>query len=142
MQTTPLSILATQVLITKNDNHSVAKDAWLVVHAAQQKERIELIKEIQVAIGHHKILTDLWAIFQAAKEGRGDLLIVQEDFKQAVKMTGESSFDLVNNNSLPRTIDDITCEIAREVISKKGRKNFTDLEEFKVFGNYSLKVRY
>jgi hypothetical protein len=126
----------------KNDNHSIAKDAWPVVHAAQQQQRLELIKEMQEASGRHKVLTDLSAILQAAKEGRGDLLIVQEDFKQAVKMTGEYSFDLLNDNILPGTIDDITSEIAWEVISKKGRAIFTDLIEFKTFGNYALKVRY
>jgi hypothetical protein len=126
----------------KSDNHSVAKDAWPVVHKVQQQQRLELIKEMQDAIGQHKVLTDLSAILQAAKEGRGDLLIVQEDFKQAVRMTGEFTFDLVNDNSLTGTIDDITSEIAWEVISKKGRAIFTDLEEFKTFGNYALKVRY
>ena len=126
----------------KSDNHSVAMDAWPVVHAAQQVSRLELIKEMQEAIGLHRVLTDLSAILQAAKEGRGDLLIVRENFKQAVKMTGEYSFDLVNDNTLPGTIDDITSEIAWEVISMKGRAIFTDLEEFKDFGNYALKVRY
>lgn len=126
----------------KSDNHSVAKDAWPVVHMAQQQQRLELIKEMKEAIGLHKVLTDLSAILQAAKEGRGDLLIVQEDFKQAVRMTGEYSFDLVNDNTLTGIIDDITSEIAWEVISKKGRAIFTDLEEFKILGNFALKVRY
>jgi hypothetical protein len=126
----------------KNDNHSVAKDAWPVVHSAQQQQRLELFKEMQEAVGQHKVLKDLSAILQAAKEGRGDLLIVQEDFKQAVRMTGEFSFDLVNDNALTGTIDDITSEIAWEVISKKGRAIFTEMKEFEIFGNYILKVRY
>jgi hypothetical protein len=126
----------------KSDHHSIAKDAWPVVHAAQQQLRLELIKEMQEAVGQHKVLTDLSAILQAAKEGRGDLLIVQEDFKQSIRMTGEFSFDLVTDNTLTGIIDDITSEIAWEVISKKGRAIFTDLEEFKNFGNYALKVRY
>jgi len=138
----PSVYLGHSAINNKNDNHSFAKDAWPVVHAAQQQERLELIKEMQDAVGLHKVLTDLPAIFQAAKEGRGDLLVVQEDFKQAVRMTGEFTFDLVNDNSLTGTIDDITSEIAWEVISKKGRAIFTDLEEFKIFGNFALKVRY
>jgi cell division septum initiation protein DivIVA len=138
----PAIYLGHSAINNKNAHHSVATDAWPVVHMAQQQERLELIKEMQEAIGQHKVLTDLSAIFQAAKEGRGDLLIVQEDFKQAVRMTGEYSFDLLDDNALTGTIDDITSEIAWEVISKKGRAIFTDLEEFKIFGNYVLKVRY
>ena len=89
---------------------------------------------MQDAVGQHKVLKDLSAILQAAKEGRADLLIVQEDFKQAVRMTGEFSFDLVNDNTTTGIIEDITSEIAWDVISMKGRAIFTDLEEFKIFG--------
>ena len=138
----PAIYLGHSSINNKSDNHSVAKDAWPVVHEAQQQQRLEIIKEMQEAVGQHKVLTDLSSILQAAKEGRGDLVIVQEDFKQSVKMTGKFSFDLVNDHRLSGTVDDLLSEIAWEVISKKGRAIFTDLKEFEIFGNYVLKVRY
>lgn len=39
-------------------------------------------------------------------------------------------------------IDDITSEIAWEVISKKGRAIFTTQDELKSLGEIALKVRY
>ncbi len=81
-------------------------------------------------------------IFRAAKEGRGDLLIAHEEFYQAVKMTGEFSFDLANDVTLAGVTDDITSEIAWEVISKKGRVVFTNQDEIKSLGGIALKVRY
>jgi hypothetical protein len=97
---------------------------------------------MQEAVGQGKVLTDLSDIFRAAKEGRGDLLIAHDEFHQAVRMTGEFSFDLVNDVTLPGVIDDITSDIAWEVISKKGRTIFTDQEEIKSLGDIVLKVRY
>jgi hypothetical protein len=73
----------------------------------QKQHRAEAIKEMQEAVGQGKVLTDLSEIFRAAKEGRGDLLITHDEFHQAVRMTGEFSFDLVNDVTLPGVIDDI-----------------------------------
>ena len=70
------------------------------------------------------------------------MLIAHDEFHQAVKMTGEFSFDLVNDVTLPGVTDDITSDIAWEVISKKGRAIFTSQEELKSLGDIVLKVRY
>ncbi|HZL08588.1 MAG TPA: hypothetical protein VFC65_01205 [Prolixibacteraceae bacterium] len=122
--------------------HSIASDAWQIVNAIQEKGRTRAIQEMKEANGHGKVLTDLSAILQAAIEGRGDLLIVHDDYHQAVKMTGEYSFDLVTDVTKPEVIDDITSDMAWEVLSKKGRAIFTNQEEFKSLGNIALKVRY
>lgn len=123
-------------------NHSIATDAWQIVNAIQEKERAKDIQEMKEAARKGKVITNLSEIFKAVKEGRGELLITHDDFRQAVKMTGEFSFDLVNDVTLPGVIDDITSDIAWEVLSKKGRAIFTNQDEFKSLGNIALKVRY
>lgn len=130
--------------INYNDtaNHTIVADAWQIVNALQKQSRADAIKEMLEAVGQDKVITGLSDIFRAVKEGRGDLLIAHDDFHQAVKMTGEFSFDLVNDVTLPGVIDDITSDIAWEVISKKGRVIFTNQEEIKAIGDIALKVRY
>lgn len=123
-----------------NDKMSIS--AWDEVKKLQEQKRDEGIKEMLDAVGQKKVLIDLTDIFIAAKEGRGELLICHEDFHQAVKMNGELSFDLVEDSKTPGAIDDITSEIAWEVISKKGRVIFTKLDEIKSLGEITLKVRY
>ena len=98
--------------------------------------------EMEEAIGQGKAITGLAEIFQAVKEGRGELFVACDDFHQAVRMTGESSFDLVSDVTLPGVIDDITSEIAWEVISKKGRILFVKRDELRSLDDISLKVRY
>lgn len=124
------------------ENHTIAGDAWQIVKTVQKQGRAEMIKEMQEAVGQGKVINDLSEIFRAAKEGRGDLLITQDDFHQAVRMTGEFSFDLVNDVTLPGVIDDIASDIAWDVISKKGRAIYTEQEEIKSLGGIVLKARY
>jgi hypothetical protein len=123
-------------------NHSIAKDAWLVVNVQQKKARAEDIKEMQEAVGKSNVVTELSEIYRAAKEGRGELLIVNDNFHQAVRVTGEFSLDLVTDVTLPGVIDDIVSDIAWNVISKKGRAIFTTQDELKTLGDIALKVRY
>ena len=125
-----------------SNNQSLASEAWKIVSKIQQDFRLKAIQEMKEAAGHGKMMTDLEHILYAVKEGRGDLLITHDDYHQAVKMTSENSFDLVTDVTQPGVIDDITSDIAWEVISKKGRAIFTDQKEFDSLGKIALKVRY
>ena len=138
------SIYLGSVNINYNDtaNHSIASEAWQIIVSLQEEGRARAIQEMQEAAGHGKVITDLLEIFLAVKAGRGDLLITHDDYHQSVKMNGQYSFCLAEDVTLPGVIDDITSEIAWEVISKKGRAIFTNQEQFKSIGNIALKVRY
>jgi len=130
--------------INYNDtsNHTIAANAWEMVNALQIQNRSDAVNEMLEAVGNGKIITDLAEIFRAVKEGRGELLIAHDDFHQAVRMTGNFSFDLVSDATEPGTIDDIVSDIAWEVISKKGRVVFTEQDEIKSLGEIVLKLRY
>lgn len=132
------------VHVNYNDvaNHTLANEAWKIVNELQKKKRAANIVEMQQAISQGNVLTDLNEIYRAAKDGLGDLLIVHEDFKQAVKMTDERSFELVEDANQADVLDDISSEIAWEVLSKKGRVVYTDQAEIKALGDIVLKVRY
>lgn len=138
------SIYLGYVHVNYNDitDKTIATEAWEIVSALQKQSRTDAIIEMQEAVGQGNVITDLSDIYRAAKEGRGDLLITQDGFHQSVKMTGEFSFDLVDNMNQTNVIDDITNEIAKEVISKNGRAIFTNQDELDLFGNIVLKVRY
>lgn len=126
----------------ETENMPIATHAFKIVNAAQEKERAKAIQEMLEAKGHGKVITDLHDIFIAVNQGRGELLITHDDYQQAVKMNGQYSFTLASDVTLPGVIDDITSDIAWQVISKKGRAIYTSQDEFKSLGNIALKVRY
>lgn len=126
----------------KLDDFHLANEAWKMVNGLQEASRLIDVNEMKQAFGQGYALTDLREIYAAVKEGRGELLIAQDDFRQAVIKTGALTFDYISDNTLPDAIDDLSSEIAWDVISKKGRVMFTTKETPFPFGGIALKVRY
>lgn len=122
--------------------HHIAKQGWEFMEKLQKQRRIKDIEMMKEAVSKGVVLTDLQEIYQATIDGKADLLIVHQDFVQPVMMKDERTFDLIENATLPNAIDDITSNIAWEVIQRKGRVIFTKQEEIKDLGKIVLKTRY
>lgn len=122
--------------------HQIVQQSWEIVKELQQQRRTKAIEDIKESVSQGKVLTDLKEIHQASIEGRGEILIVHQDFKQPVMMNEDNSFELITDSTLPNAIDDITSNIAWEVLSKKGKVFFTSNEEIKDLGEIVLKTRY
>ncbi|WP_278552654.1 baeRF3 domain-containing protein [Elizabethkingia bruuniana] len=130
--------------INYNDTatHTIAAQAWKLIQEIQKTERAESISEVKEAVAQGTVLTDLQEIYQAALDGKGDLLIIHHGFSQPVLMRGDRNFDIVTDLSLPNVIDDITSNIAWEVFSRNGRVIFTAQDEIKELGDIVMKTRY
>ncbi len=122
--------------------HKIAADTWAFMQPIQRQERTKAIEEVLEAVKEGKVITDWQEIYRAAKEGRGDLLIVHERFKLPARLTGEFSFEPVEDPTQPDVVDDLTGDIAWEVYSKKGRVVFTEQDAIRQLGDIALKVRY
>jgi hypothetical protein len=126
----------------KTDIHHIAKQGWEIIKNLQHNRRAEAIHEIKEAVGQGNVLTDLQEIYQASIDGRGELLIVHQDFAQPVLMTSDRTFDLETDVTKPNAKDDITSRISWNVLSKNGRVFFTTQDEIKELGEIVLKTRY
>jgi hypothetical protein len=126
----------------KTAPHQIVQQSWEIIKSLQYDRRTRAISEMKEAVAHGTVLTDLQDIYRAAIDGRGELLIVHQDFSQAVLMNDDRSFELVDDVTIPGVVDDITSTIAWEVISKKGRVFFTSQDEIKDLGKIVLKTRY
>lgn len=123
-------------------HNQLGTHAWEILKEQQHERRAKAIEEMHEAVSQGKVVTDLQEIYQAAIDGRADLLIVHQSFAQPVIMKNERTFDLIDDHTAPDAIDDITSNIAWEVLSKKGRVFFTGQEEIQDLGNIVLKTRY
>ncbi|MEC5395779.1 baeRF3 domain-containing protein [Bergeyella sp. RCAD1439] len=123
-------------------DHHIAAQAWEIIKQKQSEQRTEAIGEMKEAISKAQVLTDLQEIYQAAIDGRGELLIVHQDYEQPVKMIDDRSFQYAEDAKAPGVLDDIVSTIAWEVLSKKGRVHFTAQEEITDLGSIVLKTRY
>lgn len=118
------------------------KLAWEFIKKLQHNDRAKYIAEMQEAVGKGQVITDLQEIYQAALDGKGDLLIVHQDFHQPVKFIDDRTFEIIDDATENGAVDDITSTIAWEVITKKGKVFFTSQEEIKDLGKIVLKTRY
>ena len=122
--------------------HQIVKQAYEIIKEKQKLARTEAISEMKEAVAQGKVLTDLQEIYQAAIDGRGELLIAHQDFAQPVMMNDERTFTLIDDVTKENAIDDITSNIAWEVLSKKGTVHFTAQDEIEDLGKIVLKTRY
>lgn len=130
--------------INYNDvrTHTLAKQAYEMIAQRQYDDRTNTINEMREAVATGNVYTDLGEIYRAAIDGRGELLIVHEDFIQPVEHMWDRDFTLVTDTSKPGIIDDMGVLIAEEVYKKGGRVIYTQQEELAEFGLIVLKTRY
>ncbi|WP_126973525.1 baeRF3 domain-containing protein [Gynurincola endophyticus] len=122
--------------------HQLATQAWEFIKDLQFKRRTAAIEEVQAAISQGKVVTDLQEIYQASIDGRADLLVVNMNYTQPAMMTGDRTFDYIDDPATPEAVDDIVSSIAWETLSKNGRVVFTSQESLNNLGQIALKVRY
>ncbi|MFT3823414.1 MAG: hypothetical protein QM731_05815 [Chitinophagaceae bacterium] len=121
--------------------HQLAEKAWPVIKELQQAGRTAAINEVFAGVSSGRVITDLEEIWKAAKEGRGELLLVKNNYSQPVGITRQG-FEITDQATVPGITDDIVNEIAWEVIDKKGRAFFTDQSALDELGEIALLTRY
>ena len=132
----------TAIDYNNTEPHQLAGQAWEIVRSHQKAGIQDSIDEIKEAVGQGMVITDLQEIFRAAKEGRGELLIAHESYRQPVLVHDEFTIELAEDGMEPGLVDDITSNIAWELLSKGGRAIFTQNDEIKELGEIALKTRY
>ncbi|WP_423735092.1 hypothetical protein [Chitinophaga caseinilytica] len=123
------------------DIHYLSDKAWPVVKDLQKARRAAAIDELMAGVSSGKVLTDMQEIYLAAREGRGELLLVKSNFSQPIDITPQG-FDYAKDATVPGINDDIVNDIAWEVVDKKGRVFFTDQPALRQLGDIALLTRY
>ena len=134
---------AGQISINSNEfkETQIAKQTWEIIEGRIKQNQMDAIKEMADAVSKAHVLTDLASIYHAAKNGRGDLLIVHDKFSQPVVINDDGSLDTIMKSEASESEDDIVNVIAWEVLSKGGRVYFTEKGGEKA-QKIALKVRY
>jgi hypothetical protein len=126
----------------RTEAHQIVKQSWDIIRSLQEDRRSKAIGEMREAVSRGTVLTDLQEIFQASVDGRGDLLLVHQDFSQPVRMTGDRTFELTDDRTGQGVTDDITSTICWEVVSKREGLFFVSQDDIKEFGDIVLLARY
>lgn len=111
------------------------------VHRFFDKQRSAALARLVEAIGTHRTALGIDAVWQAAREGRGDTLLVEEDY-----FVGPSG--LVGGRLQPAALDDPDAfddpvdEIVEAVLAHHGEVVFLDRHALAEYGRIGLITRY
>jgi len=96
-----------------------------VVHEWRRKDRAKLLDELDRAVSANRYASGIDQAWRAAKEGRGDTLLVEEGYHLPVRL-GEDGLTLhpADDPTAPDVIDDIVDELIETVLASGGRVRF------------------
>ena len=122
--------------------HEAATQAWEIVQANQSERKNDYVEEVDSAVPSGNVKTDLQEIFQASIDGQGDLLLVNEEYAQSVKMITDRTFEYADSPTADGVDKDVINRISWEVLRNKGRVFFVAPDRIKKYGDIVLKTRY
>ena len=132
--------------VEKNLDHLTAyqmvKEVWPVALEAIKSRREIAMDKLGQAIGQNKFSTDLNDIWTMVNQGRGDTLLVENDFFQAASLTDDNRLKLEEDQNKDGVIDDIVDEIIEIHLSKGGSVSFMDNGDLKDHQGMALTLRY
>ena len=137
------------ILTTLNGSHDktsppeLAKLIWPLVEAGLAARRQQTLSELDRAVGEQKVASTVGEVWRMANEGRGKLLLVEEDFHFPGQLD-ETGLNLspADDPTVPGTIDDAVNDIIETVLSKQGRVVFTENDQLAAYQHIALVLRY
>lgn len=138
------SIIATvQGSHDKTSAHELGQLVWPVAKEAIDKDRAKVMDELDGAIKSQRITSTIGEVWRKAHDGRGDLLLVEENFHfpAVVDETGRH-ITPADDSAAPGVIDDAVDEVIEMVLQKGGRVKFVDDGTLKEHQGITLLLRY
>ena len=127
----------------KTSAHELAKLVWPLVEAAMAERRAQYLEELNKAVGQNKVSSTVGEVWRNAHEGRGQLLLVEEDFHFAGRLDETGAILLpAEDPSAPGVIADAVDDIIETVLSKQGRVGFVPDGQLAQFQQIALILRY
>jgi hypothetical protein len=107
------------------------------------QQRQQILGELDKAVSERKFASGVGEVWRLANEGRGRLLLVEEDFHYPARLD-ESGTHLVpaDDHEAADVMDDAVDEIIEMVMSKQGQVVFVDNGSLDAHQRIALVLRY
>ncbi len=127
----------------KTPPHELAKLVWPLAKDALAEERRNVLHELEKAVGENNFVSTVGEVWRLAREGRGKLLLVEEDFHYPARVDASGThLEPAEDISAPDVIDDAVDEIIETVLAKNGRVVFADNGQLEAHQRIALILRY
>jgi len=123
--------------------HELGKLVWPLVKANLAEQREKVFQELDRAIGERKYVSGPVDAWRLAKEGRGRILLVEEDFHFPARVDDSGMhITAAEDVTAPDVIDDAVDDTIESILDKQGRVVFVDNGTLKEHQRTALILRY
>jgi hypothetical protein len=123
--------------------HGLGQVVWPDVKAALAERRARVFDQLDAAVGARKFASTVGEAWRYAHEGRGELLLLEEDYHAPAKLSDDGMNILVSDNPTDLDVmDDAADVVVEEVLRKGGRVVFVPPGSLKEHGQIALILRY
>lgn len=123
--------------------YELGEMVWPQVKASLDEKRQQVFTELDLAISERKFASSVGEVWRLANEGRGRLLLVEENFHFPA-MVDEKTGQLVpaEDSTTPGVIPDVVDQIIETVLRKQGKVVFVDDGKLQKHRGIALILRY
>lgn len=124
-------------------SHELAKTVWPLVEATQAERVQRHLAELEQYVSQQRVAATVGEAWRKANEGRGKLLLVEQDYHEAGRLD-ESGLLLLpaDDPTAPGVIPDAVDEVIEAVLSKGGEVVFTENGALETYQRIALVLRY
>ena len=123
--------------------HDLSKAVWPAAKEGFDKRRVESMQILENSVGASKASSGVSQVYEAAREGRVNLIFVEEDYRQSAILDDSGAIiEIVDDPNNPLSQDDLVDLAILEVIRHNGRAVFTDSGALQQFDRIAAALRY
>jgi hypothetical protein len=127
----------------KKTPHELSKIIWPAVKKELNITRQEVLSRIEKAINSKKFVSGIDEVWQTTGQGKGDTLVVEEDYHVSAKINQETKqLILTDEKDQPGVMEDAVDEVIELVIAKGGKVVFVNNDSLEKYNRVAMILRY
>lgn len=123
--------------------HDLGRRIWPSVSEGFTARRRKILEDLDAAMGARRAASTLGEVWDLARLGRGEVLVVEEGYHQPARLNDWGQLNLdVEDAAAPGVMDDAVDEVITTVLANGGRVVFVEDGELAFHGRIALILRY
>lgn len=125
------------------NHHDLGQKVWPVMQSFMAQNRSRVLDELGAAVGANTFAAGIGEVWQMAQQGRGETLLVEENFHYAGKLDNSGLLLPANNDEADSDfMGDSVDDVIEAVLDKSGRVVFVEDGELQSHEHIALILRY
>lgn len=122
--------------------HELTPQVLPIMQSVRQSQRAEALQTLDAAVSAQKVVSTIGEVWRLAREGRGQLLLVEKNYHIPAILNENGDLELVESVGGTEVIDDAVDEVIEAVLAKGGRVTIVDDGSLADYQQIALVLRY